>query len=267
MRHYELPPEEAKKLVSTEKARSWKFRMIYLGVSIAIFGSVIFGLAFLYQNPLNQAGFPYRQVQLAGILFVFVGWLVFRISCGSLGISTRNLSYSKLAAILKNQVEIPLDVWKTLRRQLAISLMSLKDDWALYPSLFADDPKKHIPAVLSGPGGIFAIQLVYQNPRKNDFMDPAPGLAAARADLEKLLKQPVTPVLAFMRSKKHYATNHEEIKLYTLPELLAYIESRQTTLDGAALQQIESEIQYLANLPRKAVEVSNSNGKVGLAAT
>jgi len=262
MRHYELPPEEAKKLVNSEKAASWKFKLIYVGVAIAVCGAAAFALAFFYQNPLNEAGLPYRQVQMAAIVVVFLGWLIFQVFCRTLGINTRNLSYNKLVSILKNQVETPFDELKALRKQLSIALLSLNDDWALFRSVFADDPHKHIPAVLSGPGGIFAIHPVFQNPRKNDFVDPAPSLLLGSAELQSRLKQPVTPIVAFLRNKKHYSTDNEGLKIYTLQELLAHIESRQTVLDMLELQQVESKIRYLANLPRNAVEISNSKGRV-----
>jgi hypothetical protein len=248
MRHYEVPREQAKMRVSAEKAASLSFKMLYVGVGVAVVGVAGFFLAFFYQNVLNAAGLPYRNVQAAAIATVFAGWVVFRLFAGSLGISTRGLTHGRLVSILKNQAEVPLDEVLILRRHIGIALLTLGDDWALYPAVLADDPTRSVPAVLVGPGGVFAIQPVNSDPKRPSFRDPSPLLLAGRAELERRLRTPVTPILAFSRSRKKYTSPHD-VKTFTMAELLAYLDARPETLDKAARLDLERHLQSLTNLP------------------
>ena len=258
MRHYELPPEEAKKLISSEKANTWQFRLVHAGVWIAIVGAIGFMLAFFYQKPINATGLPYRQAQLLFILIVFAGWMIFNVSCTMLGINIRKLNYKKLVSILKNQVEVPFDEQRALRKQVALALVGLSDDYAFFPAVFADDPARSVPALLTGPGGVLALHPVHKKVHDKDFVDPAKTLMAGSAELEKRLKHTVIPVVTFLRNRKGYEVQDEAVKAFTLPELYAYIESRKPVFQTEELKQVEREIRYFANLPREPLQASSS---------
>jgi len=253
MRAFERPEQERKKLISREKEASLPFWLVRISFVMGIIGVVLFFLAFFYQNVLNRMGMPYREAQAAAILIVFIAWLIFTLACRTLGISTRALTYPKLMSILRNEVETPPDEFKASRKQIAAAFGSLNDDWLLFPDIFADDPTQALPMVLLGPGGIFAIRVNYQDPRSKDFNDPAIALLAGTQALEKRLGVSVRPILAFSRHTKHYQPVHPEVKVFTFPDALTYITSREATLDAAQRRQLSLLLAELANLPRAAL--------------
>lgn len=253
MRAFERPEQERKKLISREKEASLPFWLVRFSFVLGIIGVVLFFLAFFYQNVLNRMGVPYRQTQAAAILIVFIAWLIFTIACRTLGISTRGLTYPKLMAILRNEVETPPDEYKASRKQITAAFGSLNDDWMLFPDIYSDDPTQVLPMVLLGPGGVFAMRVNYQDPRSKDFQDPAFALLAGSQALEKRLGVPVRPILAFTRHTKHYQPVQPEVKVFTFPDALTYITSREATLDAAKRRQLSQLLAELANLPRASL--------------
>ncbi len=251
MQHYERPPEEIKKLISNEKAGSFKYLMVRIGFIIGVIGTIAFLIGFFYQNVFNQAGIPYRQAQFIAITIVFIGWVLFMVFCTMLGINTRKLTYSKLMSILRNEVEVPLNEALSARKQVAATLNGINNQWALFPEAFADDPKKTVPMILSGPGGVYGITMNQLDPRKANFIDPAAPLAAGCAELEKQLATPVEPIVGFTRSTKHYKCTVPDVKVFTLQELYAFVDSRTETLTAADLGSVEKNIRYVTNLGKK----------------
>ncbi len=249
MRRLEIPASEPLKLISHEKANSLSYKLVKASVILAVIGVAGFFVAFFYQKPITEAGVPYRVVQGISIFVVFAGWALFRLFCAALGINTGKLTYNKLRAILRNQVEVAHDVNAATRKQVGLALLGLSDQWSLYPTVFIADPRKTIPMVLVGPGGVFPIHVIYQDPRKKDFVDPQPILKAASAELEKRLKVPVKPVISFLRNRKYYQSTDEHIKTYTTSELFAHLTSRSDEFDALTLRQIEMTLRELSNIP------------------
>lgn len=249
MRFLELPPAEPIKMINEDLHRSLRFKMLYVGVAVAILGFMAFFLAFGYQNPINATGVSYRVVQGVSIAVVFFGWLIFMVFCASLGISTRKLTYPRLVAILKNQVEIPIDVEAAIRKQVGLALANLDDSWTLYPTVFVANPEKSLSGVIVGPGGVFPVGFIYQDPHKHDFIDPMPRLVAGSKELEKQIKHPVKPLMIFLRNRKHYHTDHEDVRNYTTQEAYAHLTSREVELAGPDLEQMNRKLHALANLP------------------
>jgi len=249
MQRLELPASELKKLISSEDASSIWYKLVHASVWLAVIGVAGFFVAFFYQKTILAAGLSYRTFQAGAILVVFIGWILFMVFCSRLGISTRKLTYRKLMCILKNQAETDDDIIDAIRRQTGLALANLDDQWSLYPSIFIADQKKTIPMVLVGPAGIYPMQVIYQDPRKKEFVDPLPVLKAGSAELEKQLKTPVKPVIAFLRNNKHYHCPDESIKTFTTSELYAYVTSREEKLDPADLSQVHIQMRRLANLP------------------
>ncbi|MEW6181022.1 MAG: hypothetical protein AB1522_13965 [Chloroflexota bacterium] len=254
MRAFERPEQERQKLISREKEASLPFWLVRFSFALGVVGVIGFFLAFFYQTVLNRLGLPYRQAQAIAILVVFIAWVIFMLACRHLGISTRGLTYPKLMSILRNEVETPPDEFKASRKQIAAAFGSLSDDWLLFPDVFADDPTQVLPMVLLGPGGVFAIRVNYQDPRSKGFEDPAVSLLAGSAALEKRLGVPVKPILAFTRHTKHYQNRYEQVKVFTFPDALAYITSREAVLDAHQRRQVEQTLAELANLPRGLIE-------------
>lgn len=250
MRRLELPPQAAKKLLSDEQAASPAFLLMKAGVGIAVVGVIAFILAYFYQTALTQAGLPYRQVQASAVFVVFLGWMLFVLCAGRLGISVRRLTYPRLVAILRNEVEQGYDEEAGLRTKVGNSLSGLGPAWTLYPTIFSGDPGKRIPMVAVGPGGVYPIHVVTTDPARKGFIDPLPVLVAAAQELEKRLGHPVQPVVTFLRSKKRYVVSDERVKAYTLPELYAHLEARQVQLTPADIQRIDGVLRELSRLPR-----------------
>lgn len=254
MRAFERPEQERKKLISREKEASLPFWLVRFSFVLGILGVVLFFLAFFYQNALNRMGMPYREAQAAAIFIVFIAWLIFTAACRTLGISTQGLTYPKLMAILRNEVETPPDEFKASRKQIAAAFGSLNDDWLLFPDIYSDDPTQVLPMVLLGPGGVFAMRVNYQDPRSKDFQDPAIALLAGSQALEKRLGGiSVRPILAFSRHTKHYQPVYPEVKVFTFPDALTYLTSREATLDATQRRQLSLLLAELANLPRTAL--------------
>ena len=207
-----------------------------------------FFLAFFYQKPINASGVSYRIVQGSSILVVFIGWVLFKVFCATLGISSKKLTYNRVQAILKNQVETPYDVEGAIRRQLGLALTSLDSQWTLYPTVFVADPEKTIPGVVVGPGGVFPIQIVYSDPHKRDFIDPLPSLVAGSKELGKQLNRTVKPVLVFLRNRNHYHNECEGVHNLTTQEFYAYLTSRETELTGVELASVRQALHRLSNL-------------------
>ncbi len=257
MRALERPEQERKKLISPQKEASLSFRLARFSFVLGVVGVILFFLAFFYQTALNRMGLPYRQAQFAAILIVFIAWVIFTLACRHLGISTRGLTYTKLMSILRNEVEPPPDEFKASRKQIAAAFGSLSDEWLLFPDIFADDPTQTLPMALLGPNGVFAIRVNYQDPRSKDFRDPAVPLLAGSAALEKRLGVAVKPILAFSRHTQHYRNVHEQVKVFTFPDALAYITSREASLDAHQRRQISRLLAELANLPPAALQATD----------
>lgn len=253
MRTFERPEQERKKLISREKEASLAFWLVRFSFALGVVGVVGFFLAFFYQTVLNRVGLPYRQAQAAAILVVFVAWVVFTLACRHLGISTRGLTYPKLMSILRNEVETPPDEFKASRKQIAAAFGSLSDDWWLFPEIYSDDASQVLPMVLLGPGGVFALRVNYQDPRSKDFRDPAVPLLMGSRALEKRLGVPVKPILAFTRHTKHYRAQYEEVKVFTFPDALTYVTSREASLDAHRRKQLGLQLAELSNLPGGAL--------------
>ncbi len=249
MRAFERPEQERKKFISPEKEASLPYWLVRFSFVLGVLGVIGFFLAFFYQTVLNRLGLPYRQAQAAAILVVFIAWVIFTLACRRLGISARGLTYPKLMSILRNEVETPPDEFKASRKQVAAAFGSLSDDWLLFPDIYADDPSQALPMVLLGPGGVFAIRVNYQDPRSKGFQDPAVPLLAGSAALEKRLGVAVKPILAFTRHTKRYSNPHERVKVFTFPDALVYITSREAALDAHQQRQIGLQLAELANLP------------------
>ncbi len=258
MHAFERPEQERQKRISHEKEASLPFWLVRFSFVLGVVGVIGFFLAFFYQTVLNRIGLPYRQAQAMAIVVVFVAWVIFTLACRRLGISTRGLTYPKLMSILRNEVETLPDEFKASRKQIAAAFGSLSDDWLLFPDIFADDPSQVLPMVLLGPGGIFAIRVNYQDPRSKDFLDPAVPLLAGSAALEKQLGVPVKPILAFTRHTKHYHKIHEQVRVFTFPDALVYINSREAVLDAHQRRQIASRLAELANLPKQTLTTPTS---------
>ncbi|HEX2979510.1 MAG TPA: hypothetical protein VHO48_04540 [Anaerolineaceae bacterium] len=250
MQRLELPAQKAQNLIAPEKASGFTFQLTRVGVAVALLGAIAFMLAFFYQKPLNAANLPYRQVQAISIVVVFAGWVLFSFACSAVGVSTRKLTYEKLKAILRNEVEIPMDVSLVMRRKIALALSALDDRWALYPVVFNDQAIRRVPMVLAGPGGVFALDVVSIDPRdKNKFVDPAPRIIAGSAELEKRLHRPVKPVVVFFRHKNHYKNDAEILAKYTFQELEAHVKSRPETIEGVDLASVHDTLRKLAKMP------------------
>jgi hypothetical protein len=249
MKIFELPPAEPVKLINADLQHGFRFKMLYVGVGVAILGVVGFFLAFFYQNWINTTGISYRWVQGISVFVVFLGWLLFTVFASSLGISTRKLTYNRLVAILKNQVEVPMDIDGALRRQVGLALSTMQDDWGLYPAVFVADPEKMLTGVIVGPGGVFPFAIVYEDPHSKKFLDPMQRLVAGSKELEKQLKHPVKPLMIFLRNRKNYHNDHEMVRNYTTAEVLVHLKARDAELTGVDLTNMHNAVRLLANLP------------------
>lgn len=173
MKYYEAIKENAQKLVSDENYSGIKYFMLRLCVVVALAGLVGMFFGYAYSDFLTERNINYRDIQGYSIAAVFVGWVLFMVFCRTLGISARRLTYEKFLSIMKNQVEMPFDMERSNRKKVANSLVNLSDDWRLFSTIYGANPDRCIHLIITGPGGVYALNCVYSDPKKKEFKDPA----------------------------------------------------------------------------------------------
>lgn len=249
MNHYESNPEAAMKLVPEEQTHTFKFQLIrFCPILFAIgFFGMFFG--YVYRDYLTVRDINYRLIQGYSMIIAFVGWIGFVYACRSFGISAKGLSYEKLRAIMRNEVETPFDMELSIRKKIANSMYHFDDQWSLFSSVYKTNPDKAISAVATGPGGVFSMNFVTTDPREKSFVDPAKSLLSGTAALESKLKVQVIPILIFRRHKKYYQNNYEDLRMFTFQELTAFLQNRDTVFSDEELEAVNKTMNELAAIP------------------
>lgn len=237
------PRPPAQKLLSEEQTSSLLYRLMQLGLVIAVLGTLAFLLSFLTRSTLAARGIAFRDAQVYSIFVAFLGGGLFALSAASFKIDLSALTFDRLLAIVRNEVYVPPDESAHLIRLIAASLSSLSNEWTLYGGVGLPASKAGLPFALVGPAGVFGLELNTEDPRKRSYKDPAPGLERACSWLQSQVGTPVSPVLLFPRRAQDYNNTHRRVKAFTTEEALAWLNSRPETLDASARRQVDGVLR------------------------
>ncbi len=247
MRYYETKEKRPKKLIPDKDYHSFRFFLIRVCVWLFVIGFAGMFIAWIYRKQWAN----FRTVQAYSLLLGGIAWFVFMALAKSLGISIRGITYNKLRAILRNEVEEEPDADLFMRKQVHNSLFKMSDDWTLFPTVYSASETKKVAGVITGPGGVYAISFVVFNPKDRKFVDPGKPLEEGREALESKLNTPVESILVFRKYKKNYlkrfGKRYEALHTFTLQELNAFITNRETKLDEQELARINKTVAKLSN--------------------
>ena len=247
MRYFETKEKRPKKLISDKDYHGFRFFLIRVCVVVFILGFAGMFFAWIYRKQWEK----FRTIQAYSILIAGIAWFSFMGLAKSLGISIRGITYSKFRAILRNEEEQPMDLDLAMRKQVYNSLFKMCDDWTLFPSVYSAAETKKLAGVVTGPGGVYAINFVVENPKDRKFVDPGRPLMEGRAALESKLGVDVGAMLIFRKHKKRYQKiyggQHEGMHMFTFQEMNAFILNRETKLSEEELLQVNRTLAKLSD--------------------
>ena len=247
MRYFETKEKRPEKLISDKDYHSVRFFLMRACIVVFILGFTCMFFAWIYRNYWPN----YRTIQAWSIFAGGVAWFSFMALAKSLGIQIKGITYSKLRAILRNEVEQPTDLDYMMRKQVYNSLYKMSDDWTLFPGIYEVNEAKKLAGVVTGPGGIFAMNFVVMSPKDRKFTDPALSLGPGSEALASKLSADVQTMLIFRKYKKDYQKKygklHEGLHMFTFQEMNAFISHRTEQLDAKELERVNKLIGKLSN--------------------
>ncbi len=247
MRYFETKEKRPKKLIPDRDYHSFRFFLIRACVWLFVLGFAGMFIAWIYRKQWAN----FRTIQAYSLLAGGIAWFAFMALAKSLGISIRGITYNKLRAILRNEVEEAPDADLFMRKQVHNSLFKISDAWTLFPTVYGASDTKKIAGVITGPGGVYAVSFVVFSPKDRKFVDPGKPLLEGRAALESKLNTPVEAILVFRKYKKNYrklfAAHIDEIHTFTLQELNAFITHREEKLDEQELARVNKTVARLSD--------------------
>ncbi len=247
MRYFETKEKRPQKLIPDRDYHSFRFTLMRLCIGIFIIGFAGMFFAWIYRKQWAN----FRTVQAYSLLMGGIAWFSFMALAKSLGISVKGITYNKLKAILRNEVEKEPDADLFMRKQVHNSLYKMSDEWTLFPVVYGASEMKKIAGVITGPGGVYALSFVVFSPKDRKFVDPGKPLMEGRAALESKLNTPVEAILVFRKYKKNYQkrfnVQKEDMHLFTLQELNAFIKNREEKLDEKELARVNKTLAKLSD--------------------
>jgi hypothetical protein len=185
MRHLNPTEKRGQKLTTPAQRSSLAFKFFIIGICLVLLAGAVFLLAFLVRPDLTPYGMTWREAQTYALLAAFAGLIIASTSAKIIRLDTRALSLEKLSAILFNREYLSPRAGDAVRKAVLSTLSRLDDSWSLTSELRISG-EEVIDLVLTGPAGVYAIQLYKSgDPHSRRFVDPAPGLARAAQTLER----------------------------------------------------------------------------------
>ena len=247
MRYFETKEKRPKKLIPDREYHGFRFFLIRVCVGLFVLGFAGMFFAWIYRKQWAD----FRTVQAYSLLVGGIGWFAFMALAKSLGISIRGITWNKFKAIMRNEEEQPPDLDLYMRKQTYNSLYKMSDDWTLFPTVYGAAETKKISGVITGPGGVYAVGYVVQNPKDRKFTDPGRALMEGRTALASKLGTEVGAMMVFMKHKKGYQKRfgnlHEGMHMFSFQEMNAFITHREDKLDGSELGKINKTVAKLSD--------------------
>ena len=243
MRYFETKEKQPKKLISDKDYHGFRFFLIRVCVGLFVLGFAGMFIAWIYRKQWAN----FRTVQAYSLLIGGIGWFSFMALAKSLGISIRGITYRKFRAIMRNEEEQPLDLDLHMRKQVYNSLYKMSDAWTLFPTVYGGADTKKIAGVITGPGGVYGVNFVWENPKDRKFVDPGKPLAEGCGALSAKLNTEVGQILVFRKHKKRYKIQHEGMHFFTFQELNAFISHREPKLNEQDVARVNKTVAKLSD--------------------
>ena len=234
-----------KMLVPAEKRKTISFYILFIGVVIFVIGTAAFFSAFFFRDLIQeQWGFYYRDVQTKSIYTAGIGVFLYIIGAFLLKVPLRKTTYYKINTIMKNE---PFDPPRKgdFTKPIYARLRDLDDDWAFFYQVKPQDAPAVIPQVLVGPGGVFTIQPISDNPERKAFVDPGPDFEKATKKLGNAIGQSVLPIVVFSNPKlvSLYRTYCDpKTRVMNIRDIYDYFEKRKKKLSGKVQKEVEEKV-------------------------
>ena len=247
MRYFETKEKRPKKLIPDKDYHSFRFQLMRVCVGLFILGFAGMFIAWIYRKYWAN----FRTIQAYSLLLGGIAWFVFMGLAKSLGISIKGITYNKFRAIMRNEEEAQPDLDLFMRKQTYNSLFKMSDEWTLFPTVYGAAETKKIAGVITGPGGIYPVSYVVNNPKDRKFTDPGKPLLEGCEALESKLNAAAEPILVFRKHKKRYQKlfpgREEDMHMFALQELNAFIKNRSPKIDEQELARINKVIAKLSD--------------------
>ena len=245
MRFIRNDVQTPKCLVPPEKRKSLPFFILFIGVTILIVGTAAFFSAFFFHDLIQDKwGFHYRDVQTKSICIAGSGIILYVIGATFLKVPLRKTTYYKINTIMKNETFDPPrkgDYTKPIYARLR----DLGEEWAFFTEVKPPDAPAVIPQVIVGPGGVFTIQPISENPEGKNFQDPGPDFEKASRKLGNAIGQSVLPIVVFSNSKlvSLYKTYCDpKTRVMNIRDIYDYFNKRKKKLSEKVQKEIEEKV-------------------------
>lgn len=240
--------QRPKYLILPEKRVSLPFILLMIGLAIFCVGAIgFFGAFFLKDDLHSKFNVEYRDVQDWSLALGGVGMIFYIIMGLILKIPLKNTNYYKLRTIVKNEPYDPPrkgDFSKAIRARL----VELSDEWALFVEVRPKDIEYHIPQVIVGPGGVYAIYPSDKNASRKKYADAGPFMKKASQLLGEKVGQKVIPIILFPTRKlaSIYKEKREQrTRVMHVLEIEDYFKKRKNKLEKEQRQKIEKTVYNL----------------------
>ena len=244
MRYFETKEQRPERVLSYEDTKTFQYKLLRFFALVFILGFATMFVGWIYRKVWAN----YRIVQTYGAAAGLLGWFGFLAMCHHFGLSIKKMSYNRVKSILKNETVQSSDLEQITRKQIYNTLYKKGDEWTLYPAVYKGNPDKHINAVLVGPGGIYAINMVLQDPKdKKKFVDPVKALIPGTEAMSQKINEDVRMLVIIRKHTRKYQITDERIHLFTFQELYSYISNREPIYTEEEVEQINKKVAMLTN--------------------
>lgn len=248
MRFIRSEIQTPRRLVPQEKRHGLPFYLIVAGVVVLVIAVVAFFSAFYYQELIEARwDVPYRRMQTYALGVGGMGIILYVIGAIILEVPLRKTTYYKVQTIIKNE---PFDPPRKgdFTKPIYMRLRDLDDDWAIFMEVNPPDTDFIIPQAIVGPGGVFTIHPLNQNPERRAFKDPGPDFEKACRKLGAALGTQVLPIILFSTNKlvMLYRDNFEpKTRVMHIREIFDYFDKRKNKLKEKQRLEIEEKMLSL----------------------
>jgi len=235
-------------LVAPEKRHSPPFFLLMAGIALVLLGLIVLFFTYYYSLAIEHyLGITFQQMRTWTIGLLAAGILMYILAALILRLPLRKTTYYAITTILRNE---PFDPPRrgNYTPALAAKLQELGDEWVLLTEVCPPGADTVIPQVLVGPGGVFAMHALNENPVSALFKDPGAHLARAAKKLSQQLNQPVAPIIVLPNPKMvvDYKKEHTvRTRLADMYGIREYLEKREPHLNDAQCGEIERQVYAL----------------------
>jgi hypothetical protein len=235
-------------LVSQDKRKKFVFYLLLIGIIVLVGGALVFFSAFFIRDMIfDRWGVNYWEVQTKAIYVAAVGMFTY-IGCALvLRIPLRKTTYYKLNTIVKNE---PFDPPRKgdFTKVIFARLYELNDEWALFAEVKPQGFDFKIPQVVVGPGGVFTIHPISDNPERRAFKDPGKLFDQASKKLGSAIDHAVLPIVVFSSPKlvTLYREKHApKTKVMNILEVYKFFADKKKVLTAQQCAEAEAKIYEL----------------------